>query len=217
MSWSTLWRTAARPNASCCTSDEAAPAGAGAIGTTGAVCGANQPSCGDELAIIARAASPYACQAKVVPTPTEKTINKRASPRKARLASDGRMMVASSDDWFTPSPVGPVALRSLGNSDCGGVSLASIGAPPCLLRPVAHGSSSHPNSASSASNDGRSAGDSTCSVCTVAIPYWNSKLLRPMVGAWFDAIAAVLKRERRIRRVLSCDLHLSPTTPFKGI
>jgi len=24
-----------------------------------------------------------------------------------------------------------------------------------------------------------------------------------MVGAWFDAIAAVLKRERRIRRVLS--------------
>jgi hypothetical protein len=61
------------------------PAGAGAIGTTGAVCGANQPSCGDEFAIMALAASPYDCQAKIVPTPTQKTIKKRAKPAQYSL------------------------------------------------------------------------------------------------------------------------------------
>ena len=157
---------------------------AGAIGTTGAVCGANQPSCGDEFAIMALAASPYDCQAKIVPTPTQKTIKKRASLRNTRLASDGRMMAPSSDDGFIAPTVGLAALGCVGNSDCVGLNVESIGAPPCLLRPGAHCSSSHPNSASSASNVGRSAGDSTCSICTVAIPYWNSKLWAN--GGWLD-------------------------------
>ncbi len=41
--------SADRSRCSCCTSGEAAVAGAGTIGTTDAACGANQPSCGDEL------------------------------------------------------------------------------------------------------------------------------------------------------------------------
>jgi hypothetical protein len=72
--------------------------GSGAVGATGAVCGPNQASCGDELAIIARAASPYDCQAKVVPRPAQKMINKEASLRNARFASDGRF------GWLTGDP-----------------------------------------------------------------------------------------------------------------
>ncbi len=51
--------------------------------------GANQPSCGYEFAIISRAASPYDCQAKVVPTPTQKMARKRERAREARLRSGG--------------------------------------------------------------------------------------------------------------------------------
>jgi hypothetical protein len=181
VSRSTLWRTAARPSASCFRSDETAPAGAGAIGTTGAVCGANQPSCGDEFAIMALAASPYDCQAKIVPTPTQKTIKKRASLRNTRLASDGRMMAPSSDDGFIAPTVGLAALGCVGTSDCVGLNVESIGAPPCLLRPAAHCSSSHPNSASRASNVGRSEGESNCFICTVATPYRNPKLVGQLV------------------------------------
>jgi hypothetical protein len=36
---------------------------AGVLCATGSACGANQPSCGNEFAIVSRAASPYDCQA----------------------------------------------------------------------------------------------------------------------------------------------------------
>src|SRR6516162_4291163 len=101
-SWSTLWRTAARPSASRCISDEVATAGATA---SGAVCALrpNQASCGDELAIIARAASPYDCQAKVVLRPAQKMINKEASLRNARFASDGRLGWTTGDPFIASS------------------------------------------------------------------------------------------------------------------
>ena len=53
-------RVGACPSASCCTSGEAGPEGAdGALGMVGTIgCGANQPSCADELAILALATSP---------------------------------------------------------------------------------------------------------------------------------------------------------------
>jgi hypothetical protein len=65
------------------------------VGTAGAGCGASQPSCGEDFAIIPRAASPYDCQAKVLQTPTLKMTNKRASLRKTRLPSDGRITAGS--------------------------------------------------------------------------------------------------------------------------
>src|SRR5262249_13132477 len=79
---------------SCCRSDEAVSAAGGitmlgVVGAVGAVCGANQPSCGDEFASIALAASPYDCQAKVAPIPIENMIRKRARPREALWPSDG--------------------------------------------------------------------------------------------------------------------------------
>src|SRR5262249_48273011 len=78
----------------CCRSDEAVSAAGGTtmlgvVCARGAVCGANQPSCGDEFASIALAASPYDCQAKVAPIPMENTIRKRARPREALPPSDG--------------------------------------------------------------------------------------------------------------------------------
>src|SRR5215470_14629885 len=79
---------------SCCRSDEAVSAAGGTtmlgvVCARGAVCGANQPSCGDEFASIALAASPYDCQAKVAPIPMENTMRKRARPREALPPSDG--------------------------------------------------------------------------------------------------------------------------------
>src|SRR5262245_44520272 len=78
----------------CCRSDEAVSAAGGittlgVVCARGAVCGANQPSCGDEFASIALAASPYDCQAKVAPIPMENMIRKRARPREALRPSDG--------------------------------------------------------------------------------------------------------------------------------
>lgn len=62
----------------------------GAVCATGAAGGASQPSCGEELAIIPLAASPYDCQAKVAPTPMQNVIKKRLNGREARLPRDGR-------------------------------------------------------------------------------------------------------------------------------
>src|SRR5215475_8532172 len=78
---------------SCCRSDEAVSAAGGVtmlgvVCARGAVCGANQPSCGDEFASIALAASPYDCQTKVAPIPMENMIRKRARPREALPPSD---------------------------------------------------------------------------------------------------------------------------------
>ncbi len=60
----------------------------GALCATGSACGANQPSCGYEFAIISRAASPYDCQAKVAATPMQKIIKKRTSVSKACLTDE---------------------------------------------------------------------------------------------------------------------------------
>src|SRR5260370_30551042 len=60
----------------------------GVFCATGSACGANQPSCGYEFAIIARAASPYDCQAKVAAIPMQKVIRKRTSASKARLTDE---------------------------------------------------------------------------------------------------------------------------------
>jgi hypothetical protein len=75
------------------------------------VCGTNQPSCGDKLAIVALAASPYDCQAKVVLTPMQNTISMRAMLREARLPSEGRLMPASGEDRVIGSTVGAAAFR----------------------------------------------------------------------------------------------------------
>src|SRR5262249_32041649 len=86
----------AKSSLSCCSSGEAVACGAAAV-CSGATCGtdagsgADEARCGHEVAIIALAASPYHCQAKVVPTPTENTIKKRTRPREALLPSDGRI------------------------------------------------------------------------------------------------------------------------------
>src|SRR5262249_53282869 len=89
-----LWRMEATAAVSCCRSDEAVSAAGGitmlgVVCARGAVCGANQPSCGDEFASIALAASPYDCQPKVTPIPMENTIRKRPRPREALPPSDG--------------------------------------------------------------------------------------------------------------------------------
>src|SRR5262249_10313735 len=117
------------------------------------------PSCSDEPAIIARAASPYDCQAKVAETPMQNTIRKRASLRETRLPNDSRAVLE--DDRVIASIPGLPAPRRAGNSDCFMLNVASIGVPPCLLRPAAHCFSSNSNSASSASSVGRCGGDST--------------------------------------------------------
>src|SRR5215470_19247940 len=88
---------------SCCRSDEAVSAAGGTtmlgvVCARGAVCGANQPSCGDEFASIALAASPYDCQAKVAPIPMENMIRKRARPREALPPSDGQTSPPSDRD-----------------------------------------------------------------------------------------------------------------------
>src|SRR5260370_38881410 len=61
--------------------------------------GANQPSCGYEFAIIARAASPYDCQAKVAATPMQKVIRRRMSASRARLTDEltGNVSADNSD------------------------------------------------------------------------------------------------------------------------
>src|SRR4029450_3722295 len=64
----------------------------GVVCARGAVCGANQPSCGDEFASIALAASPYDCQAKVAPIPMENMIRKRH----ARLTRGSSVVVGLS-------------------------------------------------------------------------------------------------------------------------
>jgi hypothetical protein len=100
-------------------------------------------------------------------------------------------MAASRDDGFIASLVGLAALRCLGNSNSVGVNLASIGAPPSFLRPAAHCPSSRPNSASRASNVGRSEGDSSFYLhCCDSL--LNPQLLA-IVEGWIDGIAAALK------------------------
>src|SRR6476660_6222418 len=98
---------------SCCKSDEAVSAAGGTtmLGARGAVCGANQPSCGDEFASIALAASPNDCQPKVAPIPMENMIRKRARPRDA--PSDGP--IAPTDEPAIGSRPGRAAARSVGN------------------------------------------------------------------------------------------------------
>ncbi len=77
-SWSTFWRTAARPSEivlSSCWSREAM-AGTTVSGTVcaTAACGANQLSSGYELAILSLAVSPYVCQTSAAKTPTQNVI-----------------------------------------------------------------------------------------------------------------------------------------------
>src|SRR5262252_421360 len=97
----------------CCRSDEAVSAAGGTmlgvVCASGAVCGANQPSCGDEFASIALAASPYDCQAKVAPIPMENMIR----PRKALSPSDGP--IAPTDEHAIGSTPGRAVPRSVGN------------------------------------------------------------------------------------------------------
>src|SRR5215813_12318750 len=114
---------------SCCRSDEAVSAAGGitmlgVVGAVGAVCGANQPSCGDEFASIALAASPYDCQAKVAPIPME---NMRR-PREALSPSEAR--IAPTDESAIGSRPGRAAARSVGNLGGVEVSVVSIGIPP---------------------------------------------------------------------------------------
>src|SRR5215831_15311833 len=107
---------------SCCRSDEAVSAAGGitmlgVVCAGGAVCGANQPSCGDEFASIALAASPYDCQAKVAPIPMENMIRKRARPREALRPSERRQTSPPSD-------------RDLAERDLAGAQRHLAGAPP---------------------------------------------------------------------------------------
>src|SRR5262249_29071128 len=98
----------AKSSLSCCSSGEAVACGAAAVCSgatcgTDAVSGANEASCGHEVAIIALAASPYNCQAKVVQTPIENTIRKRTRPREALLPSDGRIISSRSAIESSPA------------------------------------------------------------------------------------------------------------------
>jgi hypothetical protein len=106
------------------------------------------------------------------------------------------MMAPSSDDGFIARTVGLAALGCVGTSDCVGLNAESIGARPCLLRPAAaYCSSSHPNSASSASNVGGREGEPNCFICTFATPYRNPKLMGQLVRVSSDNIAAAPKND----------------------
>jgi hypothetical protein len=96
LSFSNSCFSPAKSSFSCCSSGEAVACEAAAVCSgaacgTDAVSGANEASCGQEVAIIALAASPYHCQANVAPTPIENTIRKRTRRRDALLRSDGRI------------------------------------------------------------------------------------------------------------------------------
>ena len=99
----------------------------GVVCARGAVCGANQPNCGHEFAIIALAASPYDCKAKVVPTPMKHAMRKRARARKAILPSDGR--IGPTDEWAIASRPGGATSRGVGKSNEVAVTVVSIGLP----------------------------------------------------------------------------------------
>src|SRR5215831_20649623 len=110
---------------SCCRSDEAVSAAGGTtmlgvVCARGAVCGANQPSCGDEFASIALAASPYDCQAKVAPIPMENMI--RNGRDRARLS---RQATAPSRRQTSPP-----SDRDLVERDLAGAQRHLAGAPP---------------------------------------------------------------------------------------
>jgi hypothetical protein len=62
----------------------------GAFCETGSACGANQLSCGYELATISLTGSPYDCQTKTAETPMQKIIRKRMRVIKARLPTEDR-------------------------------------------------------------------------------------------------------------------------------
>jgi hypothetical protein len=116
----------AKSSLSCCSSGEAVACGAAAVCSgaacgTDAVSGANEASCGHEVAIIALAASPYHCQSKVAQTPIENTIRKRTRPREALLPSDGRI----------PSRAEPAIASSPGRATSGWCA-ASRKRPPAL-------------------------------------------------------------------------------------
>src|SRR5262245_44009107 len=120
----------------CCRSDEAVSAAGGitmlgVVCARGAVCGANQPSCGDEFASIALAASPYDCQAKVAPIPMENMIRKRARRREALPPSDGP--IAPTDE--------PAVGSRPGRARSGGSAATSGWCAACRKRPPTFASS----------------------------------------------------------------------------
>src|SRR5262249_20063428 len=100
---------------------------------TAATCGANQLSCGDDFAIISRAASPYDCQASVPATPMQSIIRKRARARRARLRRDGRILGKLSFLGYVQRGVsssnGSVPRKLVGTSDREWLSLELIGTP----------------------------------------------------------------------------------------
>src|SRR5262250_3031395 len=108
----------------------------GAFCVAGAASGANQPNCGDNLAIASLAVSPYDCQATVAATPMPNAIRKRTMARKAvaggllgnrsTLRSAGRSVVASTDGWM--------GNWSLENSDCVGLGMEFIAVSVPFLR-----------------------------------------------------------------------------------
>jgi hypothetical protein len=99
------------------------------------VAGANHPSCGHELAIKSLAVSPYACQARVAPTPVQNTIRERESLREALVTTDGCLFPV--DERAIASSPGRAAPRSVGNSggfggtvEFGATVVESITTPP---------------------------------------------------------------------------------------
>src|SRR5229473_3796383 len=133
---STLCRTASRSSdiaSSCCWSGNGAAEAVGAIMSglfcvTGAACGTDQPSRGNELAIVLLAASPYDCQARVATTPMQNVIGARAN--RIRLPSLSLL------NWSVFRSAGSIASFSTNcllagsepseNSDCAGFDVALI-------------------------------------------------------------------------------------------
>src|SRR5258708_33761913 len=96
-----LCRTASRSSdiaLSCCGSKEGATSAivSGTFCATGSACGANQPSCGYEFAIMARAAAPEDCHANGEAPPVQNVSRNREKAREARLRGDGCVLFL---DW----------------------------------------------------------------------------------------------------------------------
>ena len=89
-----------------------------------------------------------------------------------------------------------MALGCVGNSDCVALTVASIGAPPCLLRPGARCSSSHPNSCIKRVQRRQERGRFDLFYLHCCDPLLEFEVAGPMVDCCFDVIAPTVARCR---------------------
>jgi len=120
----------------------------GVVCARGAVCGANQPSCGDEFASIALAASPYDCQAKSG-TDTDGKYDQetgetaRGSPAKRRPHRADRrglhrIETWPSEIWLERSDIWLVRRLSAKTADFGVIAIDLGRAPADAIKEMRH-------------------------------------------------------------------------------